>query len=62
MIEAEVALTAVGTEYGETDSPESLAYRAQMNSKGSPTEVVSDGYAWAPGTELSRIKPRAAAE
>lgn len=61
-IEAEVALTAVGTEYGETDSPESLAYRAQMNSKGSPTEVVSDGYAWAPGTELSRIKPRAAAE
>ncbi len=54
-IEGEAAMTAVGTEFTTKDSPESLAYRLQMNAKGSPTEIISDGYAWAPGTELARI-------
>lgn len=62
-IEAEAALTSVGTEYVTADSPASLAYRAQLNVHGSPTEIVSDGYAWAPGTELARVGgPRLAAE
>lgn len=62
-LEAEVGLTAVGTEFTTTDSPDSLAYRSQLNDKGSPSEIVSDGYAWAPGTELARFDaPRAAAE
>lgn len=62
-LESEVGLTAVGTEFTTTDSPASLAYRQQLNAQGSPTEIISDGYAWAPGTELASIKsPRLAAE
>ncbi len=30
------------------------AYRAQLNSQGSPSERVAEGYVWSPGTELSR--------
>jgi rubrerythrin len=29
-------------------------YRDHMNSDGSPSETVADGYAWRPGTELTR--------
>jgi hypothetical protein len=36
-----------------TDSP-SHAYRAHINSDGSPSDRVADGYAWTPGTELTR--------
>jgi rubrerythrin len=36
----------------EPDSP-SYIYRQQMNSKGSPTEVIAAGYRWKPGTELA---------
>jgi rubrerythrin len=36
------------------DEPESsLAYRRQMNSQGSPSQIVAAGYRWAPGTELT---------
>ncbi|HEY0711379.1 MAG TPA: hypothetical protein VGF45_01800, partial [Polyangia bacterium] len=31
----------------------SPAYRRQLNSEGSPSETVADGYCWSPGTELS---------
>jgi rubrerythrin len=31
----------------------SLDYRAQMNSAGSPSQAVSAGYRWRPGTELN---------
>lgn len=38
------------------DSP-SVVYREQMNSKGSPSETVSAGYQWKPGTELAEETP-----
>ena len=34
------------------ESAESRKYREQMNSEGSPSETVSAGYKWAPGSEL----------
>ena len=37
----------------EDEPQSSLAYRAQMNSEGSPSETVAAGYRWAPGTELT---------
>ena len=30
-----------------------LKYRGQVNAEGSPSEVISSGYKWKPGTELS---------
>jgi hypothetical protein len=52
----EVDLRARGTQYvAKADESEaSLAYREQLNSKGSPSTVVAAGYRWAPGTELAR--------
>jgi hypothetical protein len=61
VLEAEVQLRAVGTEYVETDSAASLAYRKHMNSEGSPTEIVAAGYRYTPGTELNRRQVRPAA-
>ncbi|HEY0100414.1 MAG TPA: hypothetical protein VGB76_15830 [Pyrinomonadaceae bacterium] len=51
----EVDLRASGTQFvSKEDEPErSLAYRAQLNSEGSPTETVAAGYRWRPGTELN---------
>jgi len=59
----EVGLTAVGptfVPFSEED-PEgrSAEYRKQLNSQGSPSEMVAQGYIWAPGSELSRRAPRA---
>jgi rubrerythrin len=50
----EVDLRAAGTEFVPKDQEgaASLEYRKQMNSEGSPSELVSGGYRWAPGTEL----------
>ena len=45
-----VRLTAYATD--GIDSPESLAYREQLNSAGSPSTIVGAGYHWRPGTEL----------
>ncbi len=58
VLESEVDLQACGTDYmkvGElpADWP-SQAYREQLNSKGVPSDVVSAGYMWQPGTELVR--------
>ncbi|HWV38056.1 MAG TPA: hypothetical protein VN033_06220 [Vulgatibacter sp.] len=50
----EVDLRAVGTQF--TTGPESqatLRYREQLNSEGSPSEMIAEGYRWAPGTELA---------
>jgi hypothetical protein len=52
----EVDLRAVGTEFipssqERAESP-SVKYREQLNSDGSPSETVSAGYRWSPGTEL----------
>ena len=50
----EVDLRANGTEIvpKSKESKASLAYRKQMNADGSPSETVSAGYKWAPGSEL----------
>jgi len=54
----EVDLRAAGTQFIHKDeeaelAPFSVAYREQMNSEGSPSEIVAAGYTWAPGTELT---------
>ena len=50
----EVDLRADGTQIvpKSKESKASLAYRKQMNADGSPSETVSAGYKWAPGSEL----------
>jgi hypothetical protein len=57
----EVNLRAAGTRFinaeDEADqAPMSIAYREQMNSEGSPSEIVAAGYVWTPGTELTESK------
>jgi rubrerythrin len=51
----EVDLRAAGPEFVPRDKEpaSSLAYRSQLNSAGSPSQAVSAGYRWAPGTELA---------
>jgi hypothetical protein len=58
----EVDLTAVGPDFvpraqEAADSPSNL-YRKQMNSEGAAAELVSAGYEWRPGTELTHKNPR----
>lgn len=55
-LQREIDLRANGQEFVdlEFESDESLAYRDHLNSEGSPSETVSDGYRWQPGTELNR--------
>jgi hypothetical protein len=62
-LEGEVDLRASGTRIVPKDeeSEASLAYRAQMNGRGSPSETVADGWAWRPGGELSATTPGEAA-
>lgn len=52
----EIDLRARGTEFVNKDQEghESLEYREHLNSEGSPSEAVSTGYQWTPGTELAR--------
>lgn len=38
----------------DQESPLSLQYRAQLNSEGSPSELVTSNYRYVPGTELNR--------
>jgi len=51
-----VDLNAQGTQFVHKSQipagAESVRYREQLNSKGSPTETVAAGYRWTPGTEL----------
>lgn len=53
----EVDLRADGTQFvDKSQEPQrSIDYREQLNSAGSPTEQVADGYRWRPGTELKRV-------
>jgi rubrerythrin len=55
VLSEEVDLRADGPDFVlKEDEPErSLAYREQMNSQGSPSQIVAAGYRWAPGTELA---------
>lgn len=52
----EVNLRPDGPDFvdAENEPEDSLAYREQMNSEGSPSEIVAAGYRWRPGTELNR--------
>jgi len=54
-LEQEINLRANGTQFvePENESKESLEYRSHMNSEGSPSTAVSEGYRWSPGTELT---------
>src|SRR5690606_2598901 len=56
VIANEVDLRAKGTEFvpKSQEGQASREYRQQMNSTGSPSQAVSAGYRWRPGTELNR--------
>jgi rubrerythrin len=55
----EVPVRAIGTEFNAEgrESRQTLAYRARVNRSGSPSQAVSAGYVWRPGTELSGQEP-----
>ena len=54
----EVDIRADGPDFvqKEDEPANSLEYREQMNSEGSPSQLVAAGYRWAPGTELTLKK------
>jgi hypothetical protein len=54
---AEVPMRKDGTRFVDEDDEavSSLTYRNHMNSQGSPSQSVSGGYQWTPGTELNRV-------
>ncbi len=56
VLAAEVDLRKAGTQFvAEADEDvASLAYRNQLHSEGSPSQAVSAGYQWTPGTEQNR--------
>lgn len=56
VLDEEVDLRANGTEFVPLDqeSEASIIQRSELNKHGSPTNIVSAGYQWSPGTELSR--------
>lgn len=61
VLSEEVDLRTRGTEFiGKDeegpDSPSQL-YRSQINSNGSPSEIVAARYQWKPGTELAQETP-----
>lgn len=55
----EIDLRANGADFVTADrEPErSKTYRSQLNSKGSPSEIIAEGYRWRPGTELVDRRP-----
>jgi hypothetical protein len=57
-LKAEVNLRASGTQFIDAakEKPDSASarYRAQLNSEGTPSELVASGYSWVPGTEQVR--------
>ncbi len=56
VLRKEVNLSALGTRFVDKDeeSAASIDYRTQLNSEGSPSQIVAAGYRWSPGTELNR--------
>jgi hypothetical protein len=61
VLRSEVGLTAIGPNFvpmsKERTDAATAKYRGHLNSEGSPSDLISVGYHWAPGTELSRQKP-----
>jgi rubrerythrin len=56
VLKEEVDYRAVGKDFvqnSEEESLDSINYREQMNSEGSPTEIVAAGYIYKPGTEIA---------
>lgn len=55
-LKQEVDLRTSGKQFVSKDKEDhaSLAYRQHINSDGSPSQTVAEGYQWAPGTELNR--------
>jgi hypothetical protein len=55
VLAAEVGMMSIGTQFVNPSpgSPATIAYRARVNEKGSPSETVAQGYCWSPGTELT---------
>jgi hypothetical protein len=53
----EVSYSAVGPDIVEREpsGSASIAYREQLNRRGSPTALVAAGYVWRPGTELTEL-------
>lgn len=53
----EVDLRADGATFVDRaqEPQRSLDYRAQLNADGSPSQMVSAGYVWRPGTELNKL-------
>jgi hypothetical protein len=66
VLRREVNLNAVGPNFvpmgTAAAASASTSYRGQMNSQGSPSELVAAGYIWAPGTELAEKLPRASGD
>lgn len=54
----ELDLRANGTQFvpSSQESGASQIYREQVNADGSPSQMVSAGYVWTPGTELAMAK------
>lgn len=61
VLAAEVGLRKDGTRFVAEahEAVSSLTYRNHMNAQGSPSQSVSAGYQWAPGTELNRAMVQA---
>ena len=61
VLRSEVGLSASGPNFialsDETSSSPSVQYRDHLNSEGSPSNTVSAGYVWSPGSELSVRAP-----
>lgn len=58
VLKEEVDYRAVGKDFVKDpnlESEASRAYREQMNSEGSPSEIVAAGYVYRPGTELNTM-------
>jgi rubrerythrin len=58
VLKEEVSFRAQGKQIGKKpETPASQSYREQMNSNGSPSEIIAAGYQWQPGTELGEETP-----
>ncbi|MEW5792036.1 MAG: hypothetical protein ACOY4L_05380 [Pseudomonadota bacterium] len=55
VLKNEVNLRAKGSQFVDAsqEGQESIRYREQLNSQGSPSEIAAAGYMWQPGTELA---------
>jgi hypothetical protein len=55
VLHSEAGLRALGTQFVPKDqeSAATRSYRSYLNADGSPSEAVSAGYRWEPGTEMT---------